>query len=676
MYKCIFIAVVLGAFGGYIGAVADEAFTLDDIVVTPMGSETDAFDTPLPINQVSLEEIEKQIAVSVKDLLKMEPGVDVVTTGPNSVHPMIRGLFGERVLVLVDGIRLSEQRPGGNHAFSLDAAQIERVEIVRGPASVLYGSDAIGGVVNFITRRADTQTGPEARFSGNTDVRYQSNGEGWKGAGHMRLGKDRYNGYLGGVYTDTADMENRDGKINNSAYDGYTLWGGGNYIGETWRAFADYSYMNADIGVPSPEIFAEDLFKREKHQRLALRLDQEDIAETTGRMSVDFGWQRHNRHRYRRKVAEIPPALAGDLEINIWLDIDTYTLKPQWVFMPNDAHRATVGIDTFYEKATSDRTLRDSDSAWVNPAFDKVPPIPDSSRVGVGVFAQDEVFLGDRWVFTPGLRADWIRSQTDGDARHQIADDTSSENSALSGNVGLLYKINNELNVYGNIGRAFRAPTLLELYFFGPHDVANDVGDPDLKPETSWNFDLGIKARTDRLQGMVSAFYTIIDDYIVKEKQENGDYMYKNYAQVYLYGGEAGLDYELGGGVSVFASLSCVYGKNDKTDDYLPSIPPLKAHYGLRYDLALGDRSDLWLEVSGVTAADQDKTDPRERETDGYTLGHVRMGLDVGATWSLMAAVENVTDELYQDHLSMAWQEFGMNDQPGRNVKLLLKAAF
>jgi hemoglobin/transferrin/lactoferrin receptor protein len=226
------------------------------------------------------------------------------------------------------------------------------------------------------------------------------------------------------------------------------------------------------------------------------------------------------------------------------------------------------------------------------------------------------------------------------------------------------------------VGRAFRSPTLLELYFYGPHDVGNDIGDPDLDPETSWNFDIGLKIRTDRLQMTVSAFYNMIDDYIIKENQGDGNYRYMNYAEVSLYGAEMGLDYELGGGFSTFASVSYVRGENDDSGEDLTGIPPLKASYGVRYETTLGATNGLWVELSGLTAANQDKTGPNERETDGYTRGDVRMGVDIGETWSFVAAVENFTDELYQDHLSSAWQSFGLNDQPGRNVKVMVKARF
>ncbi len=655
---------------------AEEVFTLPDLVVTATGSEKELFDTSLPMNLLENSDLEEKIAVSVAEIFQEEPGVDVVTTGPGSVHPMIRGLYGERVLVLINGVRLSEQRPGGNHVLSLDPARIERVEVVRGPASVLYGSDAIGGVINFITKRAGEETAPEARFGGEADIRYGNATDGLKESAHLRFGRGRFNGYAGGTYRDTGNVETPEGELSNSFYDGYTVWGGGNYIADRWKAYADYSLMEADIGIPGPAAFAEDYFKGEKHQRLSLGFEADGFDSAAERFNIDFGWQRHNRHRYRRKTDAIPPVIQGDLEVNIRVDIDTYTLKPQMVLVPNDTHRVAIGLDTFYENATSDRTLRDSASSWVNPGFDGVPVIPDSTRFGVGAFVQDEITLGDRWIFTPGLRGDWIEAQTDGHPRHQLTGKETSKSSAISGNLGLLYRVNDKINLYGNVGRAFRSPTLLELYFYGPHDVGNDIGDPDLDPEKSWNFDIGLKTRTDRLQTMISVFYNTVDDYIIKENQGDGNYYYMNYAEVSLYGAEAGLDYDFGGGFSAFASVSYVRGENDDSGEDLTGIPPLKSRYGVRYDAILGEKNRLWVELAGMTATDQDETGPNERETDGYTRGDVRVGVDIGETWRFVAAVENVSDELYQDHLSSAWQSFGLNDQSGRNVKVMVKARF
>lgn len=655
----------------------DEVAALPEMLVTPTGTEKIAFETSLPVNLVEAEELEEKITSSIGTIFETEPGVDVVSAGNGSVHPMIRGLHGERVLVLVDGIRLSEQRPGGNHVFSLDPAQIEKVEVVRGPASVLYGSDAIGGVVNFITKGAEERTESEARVGGEASVQYDSATDGLKESAHLKFGKGHFNGYLGGTYTDAENIETPEGELNNSFYDGYTLWTGGNYIGDGWKFEADYSFMKADVGIPSAAAFAEDYFKDEKHHRLSMGLEMDDFGSNVlDRMRLDFGWQRHNRHRYRRKTAATPPPVIGDLEVDIQLDIDTYTLKPQIFLTPNDSHYVTMGFDFFYEDAASGRTIGDTGSNWVHPVYNNIPVIPDSDRLGIGAFIQDEILVGDNWVMTPGLRVDWIEAQTDGHPGHAISDEDSSENYAFSGNLGLLYRLTDEVNIYSNVGRAFRAPTLLELYFYGPHDVANDIGNPDLDSETSWNFDLGVKVKTEKLQAMTGVFYNIVDDYIAKERRTDGNYYYTNYDSVTLYGAEAGLDYEIGSGFSTFASASYVFAEDDGTGDYLPEIPPFKCNYGIRYENDFAKEQKFWIEFSGLTASDQNKIHANEKKTSGYTRLDLHAGVDLGKNWSLIVGVENLTDELYYDHLSYTWQGLGVSDNPGRNVQVMLKGTF
>lgn len=658
-------------------AFAEEVTALPEMLVTPTGSEKIAFDVSLPVNLIESDEIEEKITSYIRAVFEKEPGVDVVSTGNGSVHPMIRGLHGERVLILVDGIRLSEQRPGGNHVFSLDPAQIERVEVVRGPASVLYGSDAIGGVINFITKGAEERDEPEVRASGEASVQYDSATDGLKESAHLKFGKGRLNGYFGGTHNDAENIETPEGELNNSFYDGYTLWTGGNYIGDGWKFETDYSFMKADIGVPSGEAFAEDYFKGEKHHRLAMGIEMDEFgSDTLECMRLDFGWQRHNRNRYRRKTTGTPPPVVGDLEVGIELDIDTYSLKPQIFLSPNDSHYLTMGLDFFYEDASSGRTIGDTGSNWVNPVYNDVPVIPDSDRLGIGAFIQDEILVGENWVVTPGLRVDWIESETDGHPGHFITEEDSSDNYAVSGNLGLLYKLTDEVNLYSNVGRAFRAPTLLELYFYGPHDVAQDFGDPNLDAETSWNFDFGVKVKTERVQAMTGVFYNIVDNYIAKEKQADDNYQYKNYDSVTLYGAEAGLDYELGHGFSTFASASYVFAEDDDTGAYLPEIPPLKCNYGIRYEKDLAEQQKLWIEFSGLSVSDQNKVNANEKKTSGYTRLDLHAGVELGGNWSFIVGVENLTDELYYDHLSTTWQDVGLTDNPGRNFKVMLKGTF
>jgi hemoglobin/transferrin/lactoferrin receptor protein len=260
-----------------------------------------------------------------------------------------------------------------------------------------------------------------------------------------------------------------------------------------------------------------------------------------------------------------------------------------------------------------------------------------------------------------------------------VADSETVRDGEFSGNLGVLYKLSQNVNLYGNVGRAFRAPTLLERFFDGPHDVARDIGNPDLDPETSWNFDTGVKMQLERWSAMASVFYNRIDDYIVKQLNATGDYEWTNFAEVRLYGAEAGLDFQLGHGFSLFATASHVRGRNEETHDDLPAIPPLKARYGLRFDQAFGDHENkrhLWAELSGTSAARQKHPGPNEKDTAGWTRIDFRAGYDLGDRWSLSFAVENLTDKSYHDHLSGAWQLFNLYEQAGRNCKLMATLRF
>ena len=225
---------------------------LDDTVVTATGQASSAFDTPVAVNVITADDLAERGAISMADVFQGQPGLSASITGPNSVRPMIRGLYDERVLVLVNGVRLSEQRPGGSHILSLDPAQIQRVEVVRGPASVLYGSDAIGGVINIITKQPPRETGPQARAGGRLATSAVSNPAGWRLGGETTFGQGAFNGLVGGFYRDQDNLETPDYELKHSAYEGGMAWGAANYRGPSWQAEFNYYYMQADHGHPRP----------------------------------------------------------------------------------------------------------------------------------------------------------------------------------------------------------------------------------------------------------------------------------------------------------------------------------------------------------------------------------------------------------------------------------------
>jgi len=649
---------------------------LEEIVVTATKQKADVFDTSIPVNIIDKETIDREVARSMGDVFKNQPGLSVSETGSGSIRPQIRGLFDDRVLILVDGMRLSEQRGTGNHRLSIDPAQIERIEVIRGPASVLYGTDGIGGVINIITRKAQEERIEEFRINGIVESSFDSSTNGWKHSGTLRMGKGGFNFFFNGIYEDTDNLETADGKLPHSFYDGYTISSSGNYCWQNSKIGLSYFQNKGDIGIPNIT-FKESFFDGEKHKMTMLNYELYDISPIFQKLKICGSYQRHNRHMHILNPVEP----TKDVNVEIFLDIDTWNLQPEVTLTFGERHRITSGLLFFREDADSQREQR-----FINPTsgevlgygpFHGIGVIPDADRIGLGIFAQDEINVTDRLALTPGVRFDWIRAECGTLEGHPVTA-TTEDDTAVSINLGVLYRLTKNLNLAANIGRAFRAPNLLERFFYGPHQFVFQIGNPELEPEKSLNLDVALKARYDRFRGSISLFRNQIWDFIVFEQTGPIDpetglpcWTFNNVGRAFLYGGEAEAEFKIGYGLSTFFNLSYVRARNQENDTDLPEIPPLRAGYGVRYERKLFKNWNLWSEFLITTVARQKDVAPWENETPGYTTLDFRVNLDLKKNFSLFLTMENLTDKSYHLHTSRVR---GINEQPGRNVSFKLVA--
>lgn len=663
--------LLIGGLSAYASEDRNQT-TLEALTITAtQNPNLQVLDAPVPVTVLSDDAIKQQTIMNVTDFFNKTPGVDALALGQGSVQPVIRGLSQEQVLVMVDGIRLSDERPGGNHILSIDPAQIERVEIVRGPGSVLYGAGAIGGVINFITKKAPQTDGESPRYGGEIGLQYHSNGEGFKQTAHLYTGAGSFNVYAGGTHKNSNNMESPNEEIQYSFYDGYSIWGGGNYVSDAWTAEANLWQNVADIGIPTARTFLADYYDNETHSMINSKIAYRGEQNWMEEFSIAASWQEHNRHRIRK------PNATGLVDIQV--DKETATLRAQLVATPVASHRITAGIDLFDESLDSTRAIKNLPAS---AGFDGIPVMAPSSRTGIGLFAQDEIFSIETVNVTAGIRYDTIEAETDGaSAPYFITEPESDRDSALSGSLGLLVAIAPDTNLFANAGRAFRAPTIIERYFYGPHDgPGQDIGNPDLDPEKSWNFDVGFRRSTDTYQFSVSLFYTKVDDMIRKILQNPEDaaedqiYLYENISEATLYGAEVEGEYALNRALKLFGWLSWVRGEDETADQPLTDIPPVKTRYGLHYDGSMG-LGDYWLEASGLTALRQNRAGSGEKETPGYTTADLRAGLQTPGGLQLTVAAENLFDRTTYDHLSYAWQSLDYA-MPGRNVKCELSYTF
>ena len=648
----------------------DNVYTLDRVVITAKKYESAAFNTALPVNIIDAEEIDKIQAVSTGDLLRNQAGVDISQTGMGTERPMIRGLYDSRVLILVDGIKLSEQRAGGDHALSIDPSQVERIEIVRGPGSVLYGSEAIGGVINFITKKQRSRKNDGLRFEGYAEAGYDSATNGLRNGLLFDGGYNQFNFSMRGNYKTTGDIETPEGKLDNSSVTAYNYSGGCSYaFGKLCLAITGTGSY-ADIEVPTfSNDFKKARFEGERHHAFFFNSEAHKMSNVLTDLKVDAAFQRHSR---RMRIIN-----ASDQRIAVDVDFDTFNFNPQAAFSFGENQKIITGFQSSFESEVSDRK-------HPSALIDGVGVIPPSNRLGMGLFAQDEISLSERFTLTCGFRYDWFRSENKGEQGHPV-ESTVDYDSSVSGNVGMLFAlVKNHLNLTGNIARAFRAPTLHERYFFGPHQGTADYGNPDIDPETSWNFDAGLKVNYERIWVSISGFYNRINDYI--EKRLTGgttfglpDAEFANVSKAELYGGEVEAEIRVVSGFTLSGNLCYVKGRNISSDQNLSSIPPVKGTLGMRYEHDIRT-TGLWSEFIVHAAAEQSNFGENEDKTDGYITMDIRAGIDLNKSMTLTLYCKNLTDKAYHDHLSRINSSNAPDvdglEQPGRSFGGGIKVSF
>ncbi|HDP79968.1 MAG TPA: TonB-dependent receptor, partial [Spirochaetes bacterium] len=483
-------------------------------------------------------------------------------------------------------------------------------------------------------------------------------------------GYNRFNYYLGGTYKKTDEVETPKGRLDNSAVEDYNYSGGVNYSWEKMSLGLSGFGSRADIEVPNFENnFKKARFEDEQHHAVFLNFESKKMSDAWTSLKIDGAFQRHNR-----RMRIINPS---DQQIKVDVDFDTFNLNPQTTFKFGAVHTVITGLQTLFESEKSDRM-------HPSPLINGVGVIPPSTRLGLGAFAQDEISVTDRFTVTAGLRYDWFRSENKGEDGHPVEAVTENDGS-VSGSLGLLYGVvKNRVNLTANAGRAFRAPTLHERFFYGPHQGTADYGNPNLDPETAWNFDAGVKMNFERLWFALSGFYNRIDDYIEKRLTGGTEFglpkaEYANVSEAELYGGEVETELKTGFGLSVFGNMGYVRGKNLTSNENLSSIPPLKGSYGLRYERMAG-AMNLWSELSFHSAAEQADPGLNESKTHGYTTVDIRAEAKIDKRLSVTVYCKNLADKAYHDHLSRispanAPEVDGL-EQPGRSFGGSVKLYF
>ncbi len=699
---------------------------LGEVEVSSLRVNRRVRELPLPMAVVGAAEFRKLPAQTLAGVLAAEPGIALGRDGIWSTTINIRGLNESRLVTLIDGHRVETATDLTASLSLADANDIERVEVVKGAQSSLYGTGAMGGIVNIITR--DGHFSGKPYLNGSVTAAAASANGLYSGHGSLSAGAEKWYLRVSGTLTAAGDMQTPAGRIPNSRFSvgNYMLKGGLRPL-ENHRLRLQYqNNRGIDVGIPGGEAFpgpATATYTNISRHLLSGSYEISGLTESLASLKLSYFTQ-----YIERDVEMIPNTPPTETKVPAGVQRVTPTsvvpvgnhlthgAQLQGTWTPGSRNTLIAGADVWSRAIRTERTKYIKNEV-VNSAGEVVKttllergetPIPPASFGSGGLFVQDEARLpGDRVVLIAGGRIDVIRvengrgydvdylvvngTRNDSPPNQRITfEEGTHRNLSWSANTGLLYKVTGETDLSLNLARSFRAPSLEELFKY--IDLGNFVrlGDPALKPESGWSGDLGLRIWKPRFNLQVNGFVNRISNMVVETP---GEFIYTvstgaaggttdtlpalvnaNVSRALLYGADAGMQYNVTGGLVLFATGSLVIGRDTESDASLPRVPPHNGRLGVRWGFPAVGTAELSL----TAAARQERIAEGEKATEGFTRYDaafssrtIRMG---GSRLQLFAGIENLTDRLYTNHLST--NRGGVSVEPGRNFYLRLSLAF
>lgn len=594
------------------------------------------------------------------------PGVDMIAKGQGVSKPVIRGLSMNDILVMNNGVRIENYQFSENHPLGVDDNDVERVEIIKGPASLLYGSDAVGGVLNFVKE----SPAPIGRITGCYQTQLHSNTQGWNNClGIKGASKHLFAGLKVSDKTHADYKQGGGAFVPNSRFYAQTLSANAGYTGRigTFKVFYDYFKQELGMTVGAVKPIITDAGRKNNiwYQDLGHHL----ISSQNKLYLGNFKWE--NNFAYQTALRKLQTTLAIPF---VEMNLNTFTYESKLYLPSTEKSEYLVGVQGMNQ---TNRNQNNRASQF----------LPDADINNIGALALAKYTLFEKLKLQGGLRFDAYQTETfalgmagTGSYHAPVSKDYTS----LNGSIGATYSVSEKLMFRMNLAKAYRVPNLSELTSNGMHGNRYEVGNDQLSPEKAYESDISTHFHGEYLSFDLAGFYNHINDYIyispTGETTTDGTAIY-HFAQTdaKLYGGEAGVHFHPVSmpWLHVKGTYSTVIGKQSN-GDYLPFIPAQKFRSEIRAEKdKLGILKHPNVFVSALTALKQGHPSPFEMATDGYTVVYVGLNTDLSLckqTVNIGLSVTNLLDKKYYDHLSTLKPLSYYNQ--GRNISLSLRAPF
>jgi iron complex outermembrane recepter protein len=645
------------------------AVRIDPVNVTATRRPMESLESPLPSSVLNGDQVHAEGGISLAHAIAQLPGVRSVTSGQEIGKPMIRGLFGPRVLVLSDGSRVEDYSWSDEDGPSVDARLADRIEVIRGPASVLYGSDALSGLVNVVPA-------PLPFSADGSRIRREAI-EAYGASNNIELGsalllegaQSRYGYRLSGTGRFSQNYQTPAGTQPNSSFWAFNGEGAFGIRGDNSTTTIRVSHYGGEFHLlesSGPEI--DDPSGGPVRQTL------DERVQVTNEYTLNPSFRLETKAQYQfHSLTEVSddcvpaPGQATCVKVKdrpaFSLGLNTGTIDVMLHSRTTGHSGTTFGVSGMYQSSTS-----------TGPIF----LVPSATISNLAAFVLNETTVGPLTTLV-GVRTEARSLDADANSALSLSSDSRSW-TASSANIGAAFRLTPELSLVGNLGTGWRAPTLFDLYANGPNlaEARYEIGDSTMRTERDVNLDGGLRWTSDRARAEISVYDNRIDNFIYTSRTAqtiNALRVFRHtQTQARLYGAEISADVAVTDPLSLHGSFDFTRGTDRTNNVPLELTPPPRAILGAD----LHTTHLTWARRASVGASvevdrTQTQLNPNDVPTKGYTLLNLDFSLDrlvrsVPVRYTL--DVRNATNTSYRDFLSR-YKEFAFG--PGVNV--ILKAS-
>ncbi|MBS4845884.1 MAG: TonB-dependent receptor [Burkholderiales bacterium] len=690
---------------------AQEVHKTGEVKVTAGRVEQQLLDIPMSVSVLTAEEIRDSSARNIGELLADVPGVEVGGDGSQGLKRIkIRGENEYRSLILIDGQKVSEHKSMSGPALLIDPSSVERIEVIKGPASVLYGSDAIGGVINIITKK-----GSKKPFEAEASVGWNGAGHGWSESVSLGGSAKGFKYQLDAGYQSHGNIKTPKGYQKNTDFRQKNL-----------GAFLSYDLtdnftvgMHADIfdskinssswtyeNDPDSDFFVK--IPKWRRDKISLFAEVKDVNEYLTRLRVDGYWQKNHKlmQNYVSQSSKSPKSSTSvitDSHADNRIKTLGSSLQADWQL--GDNNFLITGYEFAQDRLTAnteaDFTMSMRMTGMPRPMLDQAY-VTDRYVKGKettnAIFAAMETTLPYDLSLNYGVRYTWVSSELSKASSFRngykttpagttIFNNTPVNDSGTPGsennsrpvfNLGVIWKGLDNTSLRAQWAQGFRVPNLQEKFLINSMGGGTVYGNPNLKPEKSNNFEIGARYSTDLMDIDAALFYNLSDDYISTEivgDADSGISRYVNADKAKTFGSELSLNLRATENFNPYFSLSWIKRKTewaDGTSTYASGTPEFTARYGLRtiYPLFNGKwTTDTYLRSSTAKKSYSLSTKETTRIA-GYTTLNFATAYHFGPKQAFSANFEvlNITNQLYGYETSIY--------EPGRRFNFKLTARY